>query len=194
MFGIPMVPHQLGDWVRTQGDKLLIVNFIGTAATGVFSVGQQLALAMLILITSLNKALYPSLYQILSSKPDADRKKLVVKNSYQIALSMVFIGVIGIILTPVFYPYLLGKDFQSASSITQLIIIAMIFESFYYLVVNYIFYEKKTAILAKITFSVALFHMTLSYFVVSILGADFYAIAYSMILSSFIQFLLVWWF
>jgi O-antigen/teichoic acid export membrane protein len=194
MFGIPMVPHQLGDWFRTQGDKLLIVTFVGTAATGIFSVGQQLALVMLILITSLNKALYPSLYQILSYQPDINRKNQVVKRSYQIALGMIGIGLIGFILTPVFYPYLLGHNFQSASLVTQLIIIAMIFESFYYLVVNYIFYTKKTKVLAKITFSVAVFHIALSYVLIGLMGLDYQAIAYSMILSSFLQFVLVWWF
>lgn len=194
MFGVPMVPHQLGDWLRTQGDKLLIVSFIGSAATGIFSVGQQLALVMLILIASLNKALYPSLYQILSAQPDIRQKEEVVKKSYQLALGISLVGVIGFILTPLVYPYLLGDKFQSASSITQLIIVAMIFEAFYYIVVNYIFYVKKTRGLAKITFSMALFHVLMSYILIVVLGFDYHAIAYSMILSSFIQFILVWWF
>lgn len=194
MFGVPMVPHQLGDWLRTQGDKLLIVSFIGSAATGIFSVGQQLALVMLILITSLNKALYPSLYQILSARPDIRQKKEVVKKSYQLALGISLVGVIGFILTPLVYPYLLGDKFQSASSITQLIIVAMIFEAFYYITVNYIFYAKKTRGLAKITFSMAFFHILMSYILIVFLSFDYHAIAYSMILSSFIQFILVWWF
>lgn len=192
MFGVPMVPHQLGDWLRTQGDKLLIISFIGGAATGIFSVGQQLALVMLILITSLNKALYPSLYQILSAKPDIKQKKEIVKKSYQLALGIILVGVMGFILTPFFYPYLLGENFQSASLITQLIIIAMVFEAFYYLVVNYIFYSKQTKLLAKITFSIALFHIFVSFLFIAILEFDYHAIAYSMILSSFIQFVLVW--
>lgn len=192
MFGVPMVPHQLGDWLRTQGDKLLIVSFIGGAATGIFSVGQQLALVMLILITSLNKALYPSLYQILSAQPDIRQKKEVVKKSYQLALGITLVGVMGFILTPFFYPYLLGENFQTASLVTQLIIVAMVFEAFYYLVVNYIFYSKQTKTLAKITFSIALFHIFVSYVLIAILEFDYHAIAYSMILSSFIQFLLVW--
>lgn len=192
MFGIPMVPHQFGDWLRTQGDKLLIVSFIGSAATGIFSVGHQLAFVMLILITALNKSIYPSLYQILSAQPDLIQKKEIVKKSYQLGLSITLVGVIGFVLTPFLYPYLLGENFQSASLITQLIIVAMVFEAFYYLVVNYIFYSKQTRILAKITFSMALFHIFVSYVLIAILKFDYHAIAYSMILSSFIQFLLVW--
>lgn len=192
MFGVPMVPHQLGAWLRTQGDKLIIVIFIGGEATGIFSVGQQLALVMLILITSINKALYPSLYQILSAQPDITQKKEIVKKSYQLALGILLVGVTGYILTPYFYPYLLGDNFQTASHVTQLVIAAMVFEAFYYLVVNYAFYSKQTKKLAKITFSMALFHIFFSYVLIAILGFDYQAIAYSMILSSFIQFLLVW--
>jgi O-antigen/teichoic acid export membrane protein len=61
-------------------------------------------------------------------------------------------------------------------------------------VVNYIFYAKKTKVLAKITFSVAVFHIALSYVLIGLMGLDYQAIAYSMILSSFLQFVLVWWF
>jgi len=192
MFGIPLVPHQLGGWLRTQGDKLLIVSFIGGAATGIFSMGQQLALVMLILITSFNKALYPTLYQILSAQPDIKKKNEVVKKSYQLAFGITLVGVTGFVLTPFVYPYFLGENFQTASLVTQLIIVATVFEAFYYLVVNYIFYAKQTRTLAKITFPVALLHILFCYVLIAILKFDYHAIAYSMILSSFIQFLLVW--
>ncbi|PIP98567.1 MAG: hypothetical protein COW76_20250 [Shewanella sp. CG18_big_fil_WC_8_21_14_2_50_42_11] len=194
MFSIPMVPHQLGDWLRTQGDKLLIVTFAGTAATGIFSVGQQLALVMLILIVSLNKALYPSLFQVISKRPSFDDKKGVVKKSYQIAFGITVLGILGFFLTPLIFPYLLGERFQVASIVTQLIIIAMVFEAYYYLVVNYIFYVKKTRVLARITFSIAVFHILLSYVLIGVIGLDYQSIAYSMVLSSVTQFIFVWWY
>lgn len=192
MFAIPMVPHQLGDWLRTQGDKLIIVTFIGVASTGIYSLGHQMALVMLILITSLNKALYPTLFGYLSTTLSYEDKKAIVKKSYKLGLFLTVIGLSGIILTPYLFPYLFGEHFQSAAYITQLIIVAMVFESYYYLVVNYVFYVKKTRVLAKITFSIALLHLITSLVLVGLLnfGMDF--IALSMIAASFLQFLLVW--
>lgn len=191
-FGIPMLPHQLGDWFRNQGDKLIILTFIGSSGMGLFAVGQQISMVMLILITSLNRALYPSLFSILSTNPTlADKRKVVLK-SYLIAFGVISLSVIAIILIPIVYPFLLGAQFQSTMYLTQLIIIAMMFDAFYYLVVNYIFYCKKTKVLAKITFSTAVCHLFFSFLLVGYWNLEFYYIAYSMIFSSCVQFLLVW--
>ena len=192
LFGLPMLPHQLGDWFRNQGDKLIVLTFIGSSGIGLFTVGQQISMVMLILITSLNRALYPSLFNILSMNPSLEDKKKVVFFTYIIAAVITVIAALGVTLMPFLYTYIIGESFQSAMFLTQLIIIAMVFDAYYYLVVNYIFYAKKTRVLAKITFSVALFHVLSSIILVGGLSLEYYYIAYSMILSSFIQFFLVW--
>lgn len=192
LFGLPMLPHQLGDWFRTQGDKLLILTFIGGGGMGLFAVGQQISMVMLILIASLNRALYPSLFSILSLTPSFEDKRRVVFISYMIAAVITVIALLGVVLIPFLYPYLLGVSFQSAMFLTQLIIVAMVFDAYYYLVVNYIFYAKKTRGLAKITFLVAFFHVFSSFILIGWLNFEYYYIAYSMIFSSFIQFVFVW--
>lgn len=192
LFSLPLVPHQFGDWLRIQADKLLLISILGVAATGGFSVAQQIAFIMLIIITSLNKSLYPVLFKILSAKPDEAKKRSVVKASYLLGIGVTIVCMLGVALTPLIYPYLLGDDFQNSIIITQLILVAMIFEAYYYIVVNYIFFHKRTKVLALITFSMSMVHISLSFIFVAIFNFGAEAIAVSMIISSFLQFLLVW--
>ncbi|QKF58962.1 lipopolysaccharide biosynthesis protein [Aliarcobacter lanthieri] len=190
-FGIPMVPHQLSAWLRTQGDKFIIISILGSATTGLFSVGQQMGLVMSILMSSLNKALYPILFQILSNEMTKNSKNKLVKISYLLFLLIAFIGFILMILLQLLYPYFLGKEFQNSLFLTQLIVLGFILEGFYYVVVNYIFYFKKTASLAKITFFVSIIHIIMSFLFVKLFGIN--GVGYALIISGIIQFILIWY-
>lgn len=189
-FGIPMVPHQLSGWLRSQGDKFIIISILGSGATGLFAAGQQMGLIMSILMGSLNKALYPILFKFLSTKVDNEGKKNLVKISYLLFIGIFFAGIALVFLLKILYPYFLGKDFQSSLLLTQLIIFGFVLEGFYFIVVNYLFYFKKTAKLAKVTFSVSILHIILSYILIKLFGVV--GAGYALIVSGFIQFILIW--
>jgi len=137
-FGIPMVPHQLSGWLRSQGDKFIIISILGSGATGLFAVGQQMGLVMSILMISLNKALYPILFKFLSNDMTNDSKNKLVKFSYSLFLGIALMGVILISLLELLYPHFLGNEFQDSLVLTQLIVFGFMLEGFYYVVVNYI--------------------------------------------------------
>ena len=60
----------------------------------------------------------------------------------------------------------------------------------YKMVVNYIFYVRKTYILAWVTFSTAIVSIVINYFAIKYLGAI--GAAYTYALMGFVTFLLVW--
>jgi len=189
-FGIPMVPHQLSAWLRSQGDKFIIISILGSGATGLFAVGQQMGLVMSILMSSLNKALYPILFKFLSNDMTNDSKKKLVKFSYFLFSWIALIGVVLISLLELLYPYFLGNEFQDSLILTQLIVLGFILEGFYYVVVNYIFYFKKTSSLAKITFTVSLLHVAISFLFVKLFGIV--GAGYALVISGVVQFVLIW--
>lgn len=189
-FGIPMVPHQLSAWIRSQGDKFIIISIIGSGATGLFAVGQQMGLVMSILMSSLNKALYPILFKFLSNGTTNDSKNKLVKISYLLFFGIIIIGVILIILLELLYPYFLGNEFQDSLLLTQLIVFGFVLEGFYYVIVNYIFYFKKTSDLAKITFAVSILHIIISYSFIKLFGII--GAGYALIISGVVQFVLIW--
>ena len=189
-FGLPMIPHQFGGWLRTQGDKIVVLTIIGTTATGLFAVGQQIGFVMSIFMSSLNKALYPILFRRLSSELNCEGKKSLVKVTYVIAFCIFILGMLLIIAMEFIYPYFLGKEFQNSLLLTQLIIISFIFDGFYYLVANYLFYYKKTAKLAKVTFMISVLHIFLSMAFVILLGTI--GVGYALIISGLLQVVFVW--
>jgi len=190
-FGMPLVPHQLGAWLRSQGDKIIIVTFLGTSSTGLFAVGYQMGMIMSILMSSLTKALYPILFNYLSKNLSFEEKKKLVIFSYGIFLGIFLIGILCIVILEYLYPYFLGKNFQSSIYLTKLIVISFIFEGMYYCIVGYIFYFKKTVKLAKITFTISLLHIALSFILIKSFGAI--GAGYSLAISGFLQFLSIWY-
>lgn len=190
-FGLPMIPHQLGGWLRGSGDKVLLISLLGTGATGLFAVGQQLGMIMSILMSSITKAFYPVLFRKLNNGLEIDEKIKIVKITYLFFIGVIIVGIILSMLFESLYPYILGKKFQNSILLTQLIVFSFVFEGMYYSIVGYIFYFKKTAKLAKITFSVSILHVTLSIVFIKFFGVI--GVAYSSIISSFIQFIAVWY-
>ena len=60
----------------------------------------------------------------------------------------------------------------------------------YFMVTNYIFYAKKTYILAYVTFSVTILHIGFLYFLINLNGAI--GAAQAIMITSIITFLSVW--
>jgi O-antigen/teichoic acid export membrane protein len=190
-FGIPMVPHQVSGWIRSQADKVIVVSTLGTAMAGLFVVGQQVGMVMSIFMSSLNKALYPFLYKKLNQKMTDIDKRNIVKTTYFIGFLIIIAALTLIILTEIIYPYLFNATFQNALLVTQLMIIGYLFEGLYYLIVNYLFYFKQTAKLAKVTFSISMVHICISILLVNLYGIV--GAAYALIISGVLQFVFVWY-
>lgn len=190
-FGIPMVPHQVGAWLRSQGDKIVVVSLIGTTATGLFAVGYQIGVIMSVLMSSLTKALYPILFRLLNKENLlVYEKNRIVVFSYGLFLLIFSIAIILVFAIDYLYLYFIGKDFQESVLLTKLIIVAFMFEGFYYCIVGYLFYFKETAKLAKITFSISIAHILLSIVFVYLFGV--LGAGYALVISGVVQFVLIW--
>lgn len=190
-FGIPMVPHQFGAWLRAQGDKVIIISLIGTSATGLFAVGYQIGVIMSVFISSLTKALYPILFRLLNKENLLfHEKKRIVLFSYGLFLLILIITIILLFVVDYLYLYFIGQDFHESGFLTKLIIVSFMFEGFYYCIVGYLFYFKETAKLAKITFSISILHILLSILLVYLYGVI--GAGYALIISGIVQFILIW--
>ncbi len=189
-FGLPMIPHQLGGWLRSQGDKIIIISLLGTSATGLFAVGFQIGVIMSVLINSLTKALYPILFRYLAQNLRIEDKNKLILFSYGLFFGIIFLGIVLIFLLRLLYPYLVGSEFQDSLYLTQLIVISFIFEGLYVCVVGYLFYFKQTAKLAKMTFSISIVHIIMSFILIKYFGVI--GAGYALIISGLVQFVLIW--
>jgi O-antigen/teichoic acid export membrane protein len=191
-FGLPLIPHTIAGLFLSMSDRVMLANILGTDSVGLYSVAFQVASAVMILMSSINQAWIPVLYEKLNTNPTYKEKVGIVKTTYKIMAGMVGISIIFIIIYPIIFTFFVDAKFFEAQNIVPYIVLAFLFQGFYYMFTNYIFYSKKTHILSYITvFSVCIVLIS-NYYLINLYGVI--GAAYAMILVYLVFFLLVWYF
>lgn len=188
-FGLPLIPHVIGAFVIYSMDRVIITNFLGTVAVGIYMVGVQLGQAMGLFADSFNKVFSPWLMKTLSND-DID-KLAIVKKTYLSMFFILCIGIVWAVIASYFLPYIVGSKFQEAKSIIWITCLGFSLQGLYYLVTNYIFFTKKTKLLAIITFVSGLINIPLTYMLVKYYGIE--GAAYSFLYVQVLFFISVWY-
>jgi len=189
-FGLPMIPHQLSGWISTQYDKIFVLSMLGLSAAGLYSIGYQFGMIISILTLAFNKAWSPFLFKKLASSPTLNEKIMLVKYTYLYFISIMIIAIFISLIGPYFLVNYVGSQYTKSIEIVSIITFAFAFNGMYFMVVNYLFYMKKTYILAIITFFNSILYIVLSYLLLKQYGI--YGVAYATLLSYFLSFILVW--
>ena len=189
-FGIPMIPHQLSGWILTQYDKMFILSMLGLSAAGVYTIGFQFGMLISVLTLAFNKAWAPFLFKKLASKPSYTDKIKLVKYTYIYFVSILILACFITFLSPYIIPWYVGKQYIGSVQFVSIIAFAFAFNGMYFMVVNYLFYMKRTQILALITFGNSVIYMISSYVLLKIFGSI--GVAYATLISYLLSFILVW--
>lgn len=189
-FGIPLIPHALALWVKTGADRIMLMSLVGVAATGIYAVGYQIGLVISILVTAFVKAWSPFMMKILSNNPTKEDKKMIIIFTYTYFIGILIIAFIFYYLIDLILPYFLAKEFNASSSFVLYFSFSFAFQGMYLMIGNYIFFTKKTYLLAYITFATSILHVTLLYFLVRTNGAI--GAAQASLISYIITFLATW--
>ena len=189
-FGLPMIPHQLSGWVPTQYDKIFVLSMLGLSAAGLYSIGYQFGMIISILTLAFNKAWSPFLFKKLATSPTLAEKVVLVKYTYLYFVSIIIIATLITFIAPYLLLWYVGDQYAGSIEVVSVITFAFAFNGMYFMVVNYLFFMKKTYILAIITFSNSVLYIILSYFLLNKYGL--LGVAYATLLSYFLAFILVW--
>lgn len=189
LFGIPLIPHALGGWVMTGIDRIFINSMVNVAATGIYTVGYQVGMIINLLAASFNKAWSPFLFGKL--KEDNYYTKIkIVRFTYLYGGAIIAFALVLSFIAPFFLKFFVGKSFHSAYKYVLWIALAYAANAMYFMVVNYIFYVKKTYILAWITFFSACINIVLNYVLIKANGAI--GAAQATTITFFLKFIMVW--
>ena len=191
-FGVPLVPHQLSIWMRSGAIIFILVYLVGKNETGLYNVARQFVIPIAVLNAAFNKAWAPNLYQRLTNTMKFNEKIKIVKFTYLYFLVILLIATILVFISPILINLLLEKNFSDSSAYIVYLAYAAAFHGMYLMVVNYIYYEKKTDKLAYITFSTSFVNLILAYWLINRNGA--LGAAQSYLITSVISFLLVWYY
>lgn len=150
-FGIPLIPHALGGWIITGIDRIFINSMVGVAATGLYSVGYSVGMIIGLLASSFNLAWLPFLFEKLKENNYSTKVK-IVKFTYLYDVGIIIVALALSFIAPHFLKFFVSKNFYYAYKYVLWIALGYAFHGMYLMVVNYIFYVKKTYILAWVTF------------------------------------------
>lgn len=189
-FGIPLIPHSLANFVKTGSDRLIVMSVLGASATGIYAVGFQIGMIMSVVVTAFHKVWNPYLFKVLSSNPSFYEKKKIVLFTYLYFVGVFILALILEHTISYMLPLLLGEEFVDSSNLILYFFLAFSFDGMYYMVVSYIFYEKKTHILAYISFASAILHIILIYLFLNQFGII--GVAQASVVSYFVTFIATW--
>lgn len=168
-FGLPLIPHTLGMFVISFVDRILLTNLMNLEVVGVYTVGYQLGMFILVIQDAVNKAWVPWFYKQLTLG-DEWRLKRIINYSYIISFSYLLLAFLYSYLIEIIVPILIGNSFLESIDIVIWISLGYAFNGMYKLVTNYIIYERKTGLLSIITFVTALLNIFVSVYYIKLNG------------------------
>jgi O-antigen/teichoic acid export membrane protein len=169
-FGIGGVAHDLANQAMRLGDRVLIVALIGQAAVGTYAVAVQWSSIMLTVLAAFNRAWVPFLFSSLSKAAPGWPERLV-RQTYLAWGALLLFFITFNLATPIGYHFLVDDRYRSSIAAVFWLTLGYFFNGIYMTVVDYIFYLKKTHILAGITVFNLLLNTGLSYLLIQHYGS-----------------------
>ena len=190
-FGVPLVPHVVGGFLVAVADRFIINQQIGLEAAGIYMVAVQLGLGMGLLADAFNKAFVPWLYEQLKTD-SAEMKKRIVKGTW--GYFCVALAIAGGVALLSYWIILLvaGQKYTGASNALAWIALGQAFGGMYLMVTNYIFYKRKTKVLAWATLFTGGIGVLLTWFLTPVLGVTGAGLSFA--IAMVLRFFLTWFF
>lgn len=189
-FGIPLIPHSLGAMMMSMSDRFIIMYLLGATATGNYAVGAQVGMLVGILADAFGKAFAPHLYGGLKDADDSARLK-IARQCLVAFLFFLLLAVIYVMVLPYVYQLLVSEAYGASLEVAQIIGFGNAFMGMYYVVSGFIFFSEKTGILSRLTISIGLLNIGLTFFLVDYMGV--LGAAWSYTATQFLFFLGAWY-
>ncbi len=187
--GFPLIPHTVGAILISMSDRIFISNIVGIDATGLYAVGFSIGNIIGFVEHSFNLAFAPWLFEKLNLN-DISIKKKIVRYTYMYFIFILLLVFCLNMIVPFIFDLFIDKKFEGAKKFVMWISLSFAFSGMYKMVTNYIFYVKKTHILAWVTFFSSIFNLVLNYYLINIFGAI--GAAVSSAITSFLFFISTW--
>jgi len=187
-FGIPLIPHTLSNWLKNGLDRFFLMSLVGLQVTGEYAVGYRIGMIVGMFGTAFRTAWNPYLFKSLENAT-REKKVRLVKITYLYFLMLLLLAMAVIIGSKLLFQYFIGAAYLGATKYIFWIVLAYTFNGMQ-AVAAYIFYAKKTYLLAIVSFLSALLHALLSYSLIKTNGAI--GAAWASTISFLITFICLW--
>jgi O-antigen/teichoic acid export membrane protein len=171
-------------------DRLFLNAMVGVSTAGLYSVGASVAMIIGFIVGAFNLAWSPVLYEKLSNITNEIKIKLV-KFTYLYFMTILCLALTLILIAPYFLKIFVGRDFYGATQFIFWIALGYAVLGMYTMVVDYIFYQRKTYFLSIIAIITIILNIIFNYTLIKINGAI--GAAQAIFLTFLARFLLVWY-
>lgn len=144
IYGIPLTPNPMLDWLRSSSDRYIIGIFLGMGAVGIYSVAYSLGSIVLVLVSPIQFILFPSLSKIYDEKR-YDEVKNYLKFSIKYFLLIAIPSAFGISALAVpLLTILTTSDYLDGAILVPFIAFGGVFFGVYQISINVTQLVKKT--------------------------------------------------
>lgn len=188
-FGIPLIPHTTSFWLRQGLDRYIINFFFLQSVVGLFSFAYNFANIIQILGNAFNASYSVNIYKTLATVDAISVKRLQRNCRYLVGIYLLLtlsVCLMAFLLIPFAFP-----EYNDCIVYLFPLCGGAMFQCFYLVYVNILFFYKKTKILMYITFICSLLHCIMSFLLTK------YGVVYTAYISFFSNMLIfigVYWY
>ena len=186
-YGLPLILHQVGIYVKGQLDRVFIYQQYSKSELGVYSAGVQVAALLPVVLLAINKAIVPYYYQSLRDNSltiDMIKKYTLCSLPFCVLPALVAWCIPG-----QFFLWFLGQDYTNSKYYIVMYLLGFGLTLPYLLLVNYFFYYGKNLVISKITITASLFYLLLLWF---LSAKDITLVPYALIVSNVLLIGILW--
>ncbi|WP_026882552.1 lipopolysaccharide biosynthesis protein [Clostridium akagii] len=167
--GIPVIPHAMAGWCITFVDRIIINNYVDTNSLGIYSFGYKIGTIMLVIVSAINQAWSPIFMKTANDKKEVAKQIFNNINRYYIFAVGIFALILSLFSKEI-ATLLAPKTYLNAYYIMPFIFISYFFNGLYFMIVNSLFYSRKTYFLPISTGLAAIINVMLNLIFVPIYG------------------------
>lgn len=180
-FGVPLIPHAIGGTIMAMSDRFFISYLYENEYVGYYTASYQVSALMLLIGMSVNQAWVPLFFKMLKDNIETTK---IIKLIFIISLFFLFSMLFIMLLRDFIFNVLVDEKFFIAKEYFYWLLIGFFFQSLYFLATNFLFYFKKTKLLASITFFGSIINIILNYIFIKYFGVV--GVAYATAVTWFI--------
>lgn len=174
LFSIPLIPNQLSWWINNSSDKYLMAFFMGTAATGIYSIAYKIPSILNVFVGIFSSAWRISSVDEYGTEENRKFYNEMYDNFFSIStLGATLIIAFNDVISSIFF----SKDFYAARAFVPILVLAILLNGFADFAGSVFIAEKKTTILFISTFLSAVVNIILNILLIPSIGGYGAAIA-----------------
>lgn len=166
VFVIPLIPHFLSQRILSQSDRVMINDYVGESAAGIYSLAHSIGWLMTIIITALDYTIAPWTYQKLHQK-NTDR----IKSFSVVPIVFMALGCFAFITcAPEIILLFAPKEYREAMWLIPPLVVSTYFMMVYTMFIYIEYFHEKTKSIMVATISSAMMNIILNYIFIRAFG------------------------